>query len=99
MVAKQVIFRDAFDAEDYNCSPLLGGIAIYEDYFQGTDAPFLELKGVICGECGGWIDAEDVEIVSTLDEWWPIDEAIKDNIAPDGTRGFRPEDQIRMELD
>lgn len=97
MVAKQVIFRDFF--EDETGSVPMGGIGIYEDYFQGTDAPFLELKGVICGECGGWIEAEDVEIISTLDQWWSLDEAIKDNVAPDGTRGFRPEDQIRMELD
>lgn len=94
MVAKQVIFKDS----EENGYPT-GGIAIYEDYFQGTDCPFLELKGVICGECGEWIDAEDVEIISTLDAWWSIDEAIKNNIAPDGTRGFRPENQIRMELD
>jgi hypothetical protein len=99
MVAKQVIFRDTFDAEDDNCSPLLGGIAIYEDYFQGTDAPFLELKGVICGECGGWIEAEDCEILEVLDTWWTLDEAIKDNVKPDGTRGFRPDNQIKMEFD
>lgn len=95
MVAKQVIFKDLLEDD----SLPTGGIAIYEDYWQGTDCPFLELQGVICGECGGWIDAEDVEIISTLDQWWDLNEAIKDNIAPDGTRGFRLDNQIKMELD
>ena len=92
MVAKQVIFRDTFG----DVSLPIGGIAIYEGSF---DTPFRELRGVICGECGGWIDAEAVEIISTLDKWWPIDEAISQNFYPDDTRGFRPEDQIKMELD
>lgn len=95
VVAKQVIFRETFD----DCSPLLGGIAIYEDFGQGADCPFLELQGIICGECGGWIEAVNAEIISTLDKWWPIDEAIKQNLYPDDTRGFRPENQIKMELD
>ena len=94
MIAKQVIFKDS----EENGHPT-GGIAIYEDYAQGADAPFLELQGVICGECGSWIEADDVEIISTLDAWWSIDEAIKHNIAPDGTRGFRLEDQISMKFD
>ena len=94
MIAKQVIFRDFF--EDEKGGMPMGGIGIYEDYFQGTDAPFLELKGVICGECGGWIEAEDVEIISTLDQWWDLDEAIQKNFYPDGTRGFHPEDQIPL---
>lgn len=92
MVAKQVIFRDIFG----DVSLPIGGIAIYEDSF---DPPFLELRGVICGECGGWCDAETVKIISTLDQWWPIDEAISQNFYPDDTRGFRPESQIKMELD
>lgn len=95
MVAKQVIFKDLLEDD----SLPTGGIAIYEDYWQGTDCPFLELQGVICGECGAWLDAEDVEIISTLEQWWTLDEAIKDNVTPDGTRGFRPDNQIRMELD
>ena len=95
MVAKQVIFKDLLEDD----SLPTGGIAIYEDYWQGTDCPFLELQGVICGECGLWLDAEDVEIISTLNQWWTLDEAIKDNVAPDGTRGFRLEDQIKMKLD
>lgn len=95
MVAKQVIFKDLLEDD----SLPTGGIAIYEDYWQGTDCPFLELQGVICGECGAWLEADDVEIISTLDQWWTLDEAIKDNVAPDGTRGFRPDNQIRMKLD
>lgn len=98
VVAKQVIFRETFDAEDYNCSPLLGGIAIYEDFGQGADCPFLELQGIICGECGGWFEADDVKIISTLDEWKNLDEAIKQNFYPDGTRGFRPENQIPLDF-
>jgi hypothetical protein len=95
MVAKQVIFKDLLEDDSFPT----GGIAIYEDYWQGTDCPFLELQGVICGECGEWLDAEDVEIISTLEQWWTLDEAIKDNVAPDGTRGFRLDNQIKMELD
>ena len=97
MVAKQVIFKDLF--EDETRGVPMGGIGIYDDYFQGTDTPFLELKGVICGECGGWIEAEDVEIISTLDQWWSLDEAITQNFYSDDTRGFRPEDQIKMKFD
>lgn len=92
MIAKQVIFKDME-------GDILGGIAIYEDYFQGTDTPLLELQGVICGECGAWIEGEDVEIISTLDSWWSLDEAITQNFYPDGTRGFRPENQISMKFD
>ena len=95
MVAKQVIFKELLTGDEL----AIGGIAIYEDYMQGADCPFLELQGVICGECGAWLDAEDVEIISTLDDWWPIDEAISQNFYPDDTRGFRPDNQIKMELD
>ena len=95
MIVKQVIFKDLFENDSFPT----GGIAIYEDFGQGADAPFLELQGVICGECGSWIETEDVEIISTLDKWWSIDEAISQNFYPDGTRGFRPENQIKMELD
>lgn len=95
MVAKQVIFKDLLEDD----SLPLSGIAIYEDYWQGTDCPFLEFQGVICGECGEWLDAEDVEIISTLEQWWTLDEAIKQNLYPDDTRGFRPDNQIKMELD
>lgn len=85
MVAKQVIFKELLTGDGLT----IGGIAIYEDYEQGTDCPFLKLQGVICGECGVYLEAEDCKIVKVLDTWWNIDEAIKDNIYPDGTRGFR----------
>lgn len=90
MVAKQVIFKELLTGD----SLYIGGIAIYKDFGH-----YLELQGVICGECGVWLDAEDVEIISTLDEWWTLDETIKQNLYPDNIRGFRPENQIRMELD
>jgi len=77
-------FKDLFEEE----SAILGGIAAYED---GT------LIGVICGECGSWLEAKDVEIIETLPTWWSISEAILDNCIPDDTRGFRPE-QISMEF-
>lgn len=94
MIYKLCLFKD-------NCSPeiTLGGIAVYEDYLQDDpNCPFLELTGVICGQCGEWLEAEDVEIISVLNQWWSIDEAIKDSFYPDDTRGFRPEDQISMEF-
>ena len=100
MFFKQVIFKDLLDEE--NASPT-GGIAIYKgvlgwDGDKKTYCTVLELEGVICGECGCWIEAEDIEILSTLDNWWSIDEAIQNNIKPDDTRGFRIEDQIKMEF-
>lgn len=95
MVYKQCLFIDKLG----NPEETLGGIGIFDDYLQGDDAPYLELQGIICGECGEWLEAEDVEIVSVLENWWSIENAIKDNFYPDDTRGFRPEDQIRMELD
>lgn len=96
MVYKLCLFKDTLS----NPEITLGGIAVYEDYIQDdSNSPFLELTGVICGECGGWLEADDVEIVSVLDQWWSIDEAIKDNFYPDDTRGFRPEDQISMKFD
>ena len=97
MVAKQVIF-DYSETEDFVPT---GGIAIYEDYGQGRDYPALELLGVFCGDCGIWIPADDeyLDIIAVRDEWWPMSEEIDNCIRPDGTRGFRPDNQIRMELD
>ena len=91
MVAKQVIFTD-LNTETQN----IAGIAIYEDFRQGPDCPFLELFGVVCGVCGEWLEPERVEIDKTLDRWWGIDGAIESNLFPDDTRGFRPEDQIPL---
>ena len=78
-------FKVSFEDEP----AILGGIAAYEDDV---------LIGVICGEYGSWIEAEDVEIIKTLPYWWSISEAILDTCDPDGTRGFRPEDQISMDF-
>ena len=93
MICKQVIFTD-LEAEEQN----VAGIAVYEDFGQGPDCPFLELFGVICGICGEWLEPERVEINKTLDNWWQIAYVIEDNMYPDGTRGFRPEDQISMDF-
>ena len=80
MIAKQVIFKDT---SDENSLPT-GGIALfYGDY------SIPELLGVICGECGAWIDANDCEIITVCDEWWTLADVIDENIRPDGTRGFR----------
>ena len=76
MTYKQVIFKELLTGDELT----IGGIAIYEDD---------KLQGVICGECGTYLEAEDCTIVEVLNTWWSIDEAIKDNIYPDGTRGFR----------
>ena len=86
MVAKQVIFRDISSAID---TLPVGGIALYEDYGQGKDYPALELQGVICGECGAFITADDCEIITVCDIWWTLADVIDENIRPDGTRGFR----------
>lgn len=94
MIYKLCRFRDTLEED----TPILGGIAIYEDYCQGTVAPYYELVGVICGECGSFIEAEDVEIIEVIENWWSISEAILDNCAPDGMRGFRPENQISMDF-
>lgn len=85
MIAKQVIFKDTFEE---NSLPT-GGIALYEDYGQGKDYPALELIGIICGECGAFIEADDCEIITVCDTWWTLADVIDENIRPDGTRGFR----------
>lgn len=103
MVAKQVIFREVVENEDgeyipFTCST--GGIAIYEDYEQGENAPFLELQFVICAECGVLLGEDQVEIIETLDSWGSLDEAIQNYAKPDGTRGFRIDNrQIGMKFD
>lgn len=93
MICKQVIFTD-LEMEVQN----IAGIAVYEDFGQGSECPFAELRGVICGVCGEWLEPERVEIDKTLDRWWGIDGAIEDNFFPDDTRGFRLEDQINMDF-
>lgn len=95
MVYKQCLFKELLTGDCLT----LAGIAIFDDYLQGDNAIYLELQGVICAECGEYLEAEDVEIVSVLENWWSLNEEMKDLFYPDDTRGFRPEDQIRMELD
>lgn len=100
MICKQCLFIEYLDDDPISTSVSepQTGIAIYDDFFQG-ESPMMELRGVICGGRGRWIEPEDCEVVATLDKWWSLEEAIGQNFYPDGTRGFRPEDQIRMELD
>lgn len=74
------------------------GIAVYNDYCQG-DFAIADFEGVICGECGEFIDADSCLIIETLDNWWSLEEAIADNFTPDDVRGFRPENQISMKFD
>lgn len=95
MVYKQCLFIDKLE----NSEEKLAGIAVFDDYLQGDNAVYLELQGVICAECGEYLEAEDVEIVNVLDNWWSINEEMKDLFYPDDTRGFRPEDQISMKFD
>ncbi len=62
---KQVKFFDKFD------SPILGGIGV----FEGDN-----LVGVICGECGGYIEANDIQEYEIM-PWIDISDAIiGDNI-------------------
>lgn len=84
MIFKQVYFKDLLEEESEPC----GGIAVYEDFQQGKDCPFLELKGVICGECGNWVEADDVSIIVESDTWWSISSAIEENVIPP-----KPEDK------
>lgn len=88
MYFKQVIFKYPVSE---NAIPY-GGIAAYElDYNSDYSKPKSILVGVLCGECGGYIegDDDDLEIIEVLPEWRSLDIAIQDNIRPDGTRGFR----------
>lgn len=57
---KQVKFLSAFDDR------MLGGIGIFEDN---------KLIGVICGECGGFFEADDVLWYEIM-EWADISDTI-----------------------
>ena len=57
---KQVKFLDTFEDR------ILGGIGVFEDD---------KLVGIICGECGGFIEANDVLLYKTM-EWIDISDAI-----------------------
>ena len=77
MIYKQCVFVDKYDESETNDSFSVpyGGIAVYEDYQQG-DLALAELQGVICGECGGWLDADACKILKVSDTWKSLDEAI-----------------------
>lgn len=62
---KQVKFVDTMDENNQLETPL-GGIGIFEDE---------ELIGIICGECGGVLEADDILWYETL-EWTDISYAI-----------------------
>jgi len=58
---KQVKFTDKFDS-----APPIGGIGVFEND---------KLIGVICGECGGFIEADDVTWYEVM-PWIDISDAI-----------------------
>lgn len=101
MIYKQCLFVELFGEDDEgnkHQSLPCAGIAVYDDHGQ-EDSVWATFEGVICAECGGWIEANDCEVIKTLDKWWSLEGAIEQNFYSDDTRGFRPEDQIKMELD
>ena len=65
MYYKQVKFVDTMDENDQLDSPL-GGIGVFENN---------KLIGVICGECGGFLEADDILWYETM-EWIDISDAI-----------------------
>lgn len=62
MIYKQVKFTDNEIEHSY-----IGGIAAY----NGD-----KLQFVICGECGGIFEPEDIEILEEYDTWVDLTEAI-----------------------
>jgi len=65
MYYKQVKFVDTMDENDQLDTPL-GGIGVFEDD---------KLVGIICGECGSFIEADDVSWYEIM-EWIDISDAI-----------------------
>jgi len=61
---KQVKFTDKF--EDFTSTYPLGGIGVFEDD---------KLVGIICGECGSFIEADDVTWYEAM-PWIDISDAI-----------------------
>jgi len=68
---KQVKFVDRETGDTY-----LGGIAAYDGD---------KLLFVICGECGGVLEPEDVEILKEYDDWMDLTEAILGDDTDDET--------------
>lgn len=60
---KQVKFSEELTGE----KDIFGGIAAYDGD---------KLKFVICGECGGVFEPEDIEILKEYDTWVDLTEAI-----------------------
>lgn len=93
MIYKQCKFMNVEDDEadlekGVPLSRVFYGIAVYDDHCQG-DTAIADLMGVICGECGQFIEADNCVVLTTLDNWWSIEEAISNNFTPDDIRGFR----------
>lgn len=65
MYYKQVKFVDTMDEND-QLDPPIGGIGVFEDD---------KLIGVICGECGGYLEADDILWYEPM-EWIDISDAI-----------------------
>ena len=65
MFYEQVKFVDTMDENNQLDSPI-GGIGIFEDG---------KLVGIICGECGGFLEADDILWYEVM-EWIGISDAI-----------------------
>lgn len=63
MIYKQCKFRD-YGLEDDGEVGYLGGIAVLEDYGKAQ-----VLQGVICGCCGGFVEADDIVEIKYYDDW------------------------------
>ena len=63
MIYKQCKFRD-YALEDDGGVGYLGGIAVID----GNDGKEV-LQGVICGCCGGFVEADDIVEIKYFDDW------------------------------
>lgn len=71
MIYKQCKFRDTA-LEDDGENGYLGGIAVLEDYGKAQ-----VLQGVICGCCGGFVEADDIAEIKYYDDWIDIEDCIR----------------------
>lgn len=62
---KQVKFTDKFEDSSVSTRPI-GGIGVFEDD---------KLIGIICGECGSFIEADDISWYEVM-TWTDISDAI-----------------------
>lgn len=73
-MCRQVKFR-IIDSSIGDTTKILGGIGIYEEVDNQNDE---RLINVICGDCGGMLEPEDVEILEKY-PWIDICDAIIGN--------------------